>query len=325
MLDKTDKRLLFELDSNSRTPLVELGKKLKLLPETVSYKLQRLHANGILKGSYAVINGARLGYMHHKVFIRLQNATEREIESIIRFSAALPSVMRVIRFDGEFDLDVVVKVVGVKEFDDCISAITGRFFKFIRHRSVAMNVWARYFPRNYLAERSRKENFHRGYDSSGSVIEIDRLDRFLLEQLAANSRVSGAELERMLEQSDGLPVLSSVALLQRIKRLEKNGIITGYAARIESSKMGQNAYKVVLYLNARSGQEIDLFEDYCSAHMNVVHLIKTIGRWDYELDVEFPSKADLRFFLSELSKKFPQLVRDYTTLDYLSVHKYSFI
>jgi Lrp/AsnC family leucine-responsive transcriptional regulator len=63
-------------------------------------------------------------------------------------------------------------------------------------------------------------------------IVLDRLDWRILEALQANARVTNTELGKQIG-------LSQPAVTARIKRLEEQGVIEGYAARINPGLVGR--------------------------------------------------------------------------------------
>ncbi|MBV2143696.1 Lrp/AsnC family transcriptional regulator [Falsochrobactrum sp. TDYN1] len=60
---------------------------------------------------------------------------------------------------------------------------------------------------------------------------LDRIDTAIVKELCADSRISRAELARRVG-------LSAPSVADRVRRLEDVGIITGYGARIDPSRLG---------------------------------------------------------------------------------------
>jgi Lrp/AsnC family transcriptional regulator, leucine-responsive regulatory protein len=60
---------------------------------------------------------------------------------------------------------------------------------------------------------------------------MDDIDRKILEQLQLDARVSYAELGRRVG-------LTTPAVIERVRKLEDAGIITGYRAEVDTSKVG---------------------------------------------------------------------------------------
>lgn len=72
----------------------------------------------------------------------------------------------------------------------------------------------------------------------GEERKIDDIDRRILEQLQADGRLSLAELGRRVS-------LSAPAVAERVARLERDGVITGYHARVSPRAIGYPVSAVV--------------------------------------------------------------------------------
>ena len=55
-MDKLDRRILFELDCNSRSSHSELARKVHLGRDLVSYRIERLQSAGIVRKCSAMVN-----------------------------------------------------------------------------------------------------------------------------------------------------------------------------------------------------------------------------------------------------------------------------
>ncbi|MEV6646810.1 Lrp/AsnC family transcriptional regulator [Amycolatopsis sp. NPDC051371] len=62
-------------------------------------------------------------------------------------------------------------------------------------------------------------------------MDLDDVDWHLLELLQEDGRLSFSELGRRVS-------LSGSAVTERVRRLEERGVITGYAARVNTTKLG---------------------------------------------------------------------------------------
>ena len=69
-------------------------------------------------------------------------------------------------------------------------------------------------------------------------MKLDRTDRQILEILQREGRLSNAELARRIE-------ISPPATLERVKKLEKSGIIRGYAALVDAPRIGLRTHTFV--------------------------------------------------------------------------------
>lgn len=74
--------------------------------------------------------------------------------------------------------------------------------------------------------------------NTGNLRKIDSTDRKIIGELATDGRVSLAELGRRVN-------LSSPAVAERVQRLERAGVITGYRAEIDPRALGYQLTAIV--------------------------------------------------------------------------------
>lgn len=125
--------------------------------------------------------------------------------------------------------------------------------------------------------------------------ELDRIDRSILGVLQAEGRISNAELAERVH-------LSPSACLRRVQRLEADGVIAGYAARLDPQRLGLGLQAFVrLQLARHDAASIERFVGRVQAWEEVVACHALTGDMDYLLQVVV---ADLdhfsRFLLDHL-------------------------
>jgi len=83
------------------------------------------------------------------------------------------------------------------------------------------------------------------HKKSPNVVELDAIAWKILESLQRNARLPFAELGRKVG-------LSTPAVAERVHRLEEAGVITGYHARVDVSKLGA-PIKILMRLTIPGG------------------------------------------------------------------------
>jgi Lrp/AsnC family leucine-responsive transcriptional regulator len=100
------------------------------------------------------------------------------------------------------------------------------------------------------------------------MVNLDLKDRKILYHLDLNCRQSNAQIGKKVG-------LSKQVVDYRIKRMEKEGIITGYWTDIDSFKLGFNIFRIyITYQNATSEKKnkiIDYFKNY-----NNIYIVSSI-------------------------------------------------
>ncbi len=114
---------------------------------------------------------------------------------------------------------------------------------------------------------------------------MDEIDDKILSILATNGRASFAAIG----ESVGL---SPHGAADRIRRLERDGVITGYAARIDPAGVGRglDAFVDVRLLPST---DPDAFERRVAALTSVREMVFLTGRFDYQLRVACRDADDL--------------------------------
>ena len=83
--------------------------------------------------------------------------------------------------------------------------------------------------------------------TGGMAAHLDEVDRKILRALQSNARTSNSEIARQLNMAPS-------AILERIRKLEARGIITGYEARLAPKEMGLG---MVAFISVRTRDRSD--------------------------------------------------------------------
>jgi Lrp/AsnC family transcriptional regulator, leucine-responsive regulatory protein len=121
VLDGTDRRLLRELQENSRLSLAELGRRVNLSSPAVAERLQRLERTGVITGYRADVDPKALGYPI-AAFVRIRPTT-RQLHKIPELAREVPEVVECHRVTGE---DCFVLKLHLRAMDD-LEDILDRF------------------------------------------------------------------------------------------------------------------------------------------------------------------------------------------------------
>jgi Lrp/AsnC family leucine-responsive transcriptional regulator len=111
---------------------------------------------------------------------------------------------------------------------------------------------------------------------SGSTV-LDEIDRKILSLLSTNGRASFASI--------GAEVgLSPHGTADRVRRLEREGVITGYTAKIDPGSVGRSLDAIV---DVRVLPTIspDDFERFAASLTAVTEMTFLTGRFDYQLRI----------------------------------------
>lgn len=120
---------------------------------------------------------------------------------------------------------------------------------------------------------------------------MDDIDKKLISLLQQNARMP---LKLMAEQV----FLSSPAVSARIERLEKEGIINSYEAKVNKDKLGYNI-TAFINLEIEPNQKAE-FYPYVRSCPNVLECNCVTGNYSMLLKVAFKSTVELDVFIGKL-------------------------
>lgn len=136
---------------------------------------------------------------------------------------------------------------------------------------------------------------------------LDRIDRNILAQLQLNARLSYVELAEKVG-------LTTSPCLERVKRLEQEGWILGYHARLAAQKLQASLLVFVeISLNYNSSNVFAEFRDAVRKWSEIQECHLVSGDFDYLLKIRIADMASYRELLGEIIQELPG-VRDSRTL-----------
>lgn len=121
--------------------------------------------------------------------------------------------------------------------------------------------------------------------------KLDRTDRQILHHLQGDGRLSNVELARRVN-------LSPAACLERVRRLEREGVIRGYAALLDPRQLDAALLVFVEVVLDRTTP--DVFERFAAAVRTmpaVLECYMVAGGFDYLIKVRVADMAAYRDFL----------------------------
>lgn len=124
------------------------------------------------------------------------------------------------------------------------------------------------------------------------VNHLDDIGRKILEELQRNSRVSFRELGKRIN-------LSCSSVIERVKRMEEDGLIQGYAVLLDAEKMGF-AVCVIVNIKSNSPEDEKLLAGRLREDPSVLQFWNVTGNNDFVVEALFPDVKKMNRFLVSL-------------------------
>jgi len=124
-----------------------------------------------------------------------------------------------------------------------------------------------------------------------NIVALDRIDKEILEILMKDARLSARQIAIKLK-------MSTVTIITRIKKLEKEKIIRGYTALIDHEKIG---YDLTAVIEIIAKKNILGIEEKLAKIENVCGVYDITGQTDIVIIAKFRGRNELSTFVKSLS------------------------
>lgn len=136
-----------------------------------------------------------------------------------------------------------------------------------------------------------------------SVRTLDRIDRRILTLLQRDGRMAMKDLAEQVG-------LSITPCIDRVKRMERDGVITGYYARVDPAQLGASLLVFVeITLDHKNGNMFDKFRREVMQVPEVLECHLVSGDFDYLIKARIGEMADYRKILGNVLLQLPGAVQ----------------
>ncbi|MCB9029753.1 MAG: Lrp/AsnC family transcriptional regulator [Deltaproteobacteria bacterium] len=321
-LNSLDIKILRELDRDSKATYSDIAKLVKATHDTVRYRIQKLVKDQVIFKFQTGLDWTKLGYQVYQMLLRVPAANEATLNSISDFLVGRDEVVWVAKSDGPFEIAIAVHTTSISDFSMFVDNLLGEFSNVISERVLMLNTFHEYLPRDFLTDSKRQPKKTKFFSTHPeNVYELEEEDRAILLILGENSRYSASDIEKILKKRSKIN-LNQAQISYRIKKLLNDEIIVGSPLAIRHSKMGLLQYKVLFRFGRSDSADWEKLLQECRKLPQCVFLVKQLGAWDYEIDLEVRDAGEIRAILSKLFSKYPGVVREHLTLPIREVVKF---
>jgi len=311
-LDLKDKEILYQLDSNARQSNSQIAKKLRLNKNVVNYRISRLENLGIIRSYSTIIDFSKLGFFLFRVYIDFYEFNINKENELIEYLNKEDLVSDLIRTVGDWDIIANFYVEKINNFQKSFTNFLNKFRSIIKNYDVEIVVNEKILSRDYLLD---KKSLNRDILSIGgsSADKLDKKDLEILSLMMKNARIPVIDMTSKLK-------ITSMAIIHRIKQLIKKGVILGFKADINLSKINYSRYRIEFELNDTS--IINSFVSHCQNDKNIVSVTNAVGNnFDFRCDLEIDNFKIFADFINSLKNRFQDKIRDYKYVRFIDYYK----
>lgn len=300
-LDKIDTKILKELLVNGRLHVSDIGKKVRLGRENVHYRIQKLIKQGIIRDFITSIDYKKLQFSQYTVFLEFEKITTQEENDIIDYLKKKENISWVGRLAGKWSLTFDIYVKNDEEFNKIIIEFLTKFKENIGDY-IVLNV----LDAAYYFDKIINETNYQHQSSEEKEVKIDKTDRVILKRLNENARVNYVEISQVLR-------LTPNAIKQRVKNLEKSGIIKGYSVSLNHKLIGFEWHGLQIKIKKHSLEQEKNLRNYFKTNKKIIfyYQYSKTGEYDFDIGVLIKDSSELREFINQLRNKFSNEVKIY--------------
>ncbi|MFC1801032.1 Lrp/AsnC family transcriptional regulator [Nanoarchaeota archaeon] len=295
-VDKTDLKILAELDKNCRIPTTKLAKMVMKSRQAVEYRINQMIKKGIIINFYASINPHKMGYKIYKLYFKLRNIPE-EKKKLFDYLRSSGIVYWMGEFSGTWDLILGAFSRDDYEFFELKNEILSRFSKVIVEETGDIIVDVKQWPKMYFTNEIMPPTMF-----GGTVVDndLDELDHEILGEVVNDGRIPIVELSRNVKST-------ATIVRRKLKSLEEKGVIIQYRISIDLNKLGLELYKAMIRVDKYTKEDDRKLLEYVSKLPNTHYLIRNL--WQIEPEIVVSSYQEYYKIIEALKKEFPYVIR----------------
>ena len=147
---------------------------------------------------------------------------------------------------------------------------------------------------------------------------FNKNEKNVIKNLIIDSRIRIMDLAKKSE-------LNVKTVKGILKSLVKRNIIRGFKYNVDTNKLGISKSRLFLKLhNLILDRESELMK-YMLNTKEIVHVNKTVGDWDVEVDIESFDKNKIRYITMQIRELFSDLVERFNLIEFYKYYKRSYL
>jgi len=301
-LDKIDRKIIYELGKNSRLTYKRIAKNINSRKEIVAYRISQMIRKGVITKFVPVFALSKMNIFSSKIYIRLHGLNKEAEKRLYDSLVSNKNIAWVAKAVGRWDLFLGMYTGDIIDFSQRKDAILSSLSKYVKDYDVAQIEDAQVFNRDYLINKTtayRKEFVFAGKPEN---IKLEKEELEIIRLIKNNARFQVLDIAKILG-------IDPRTVISKLKNLQRRGILQGYTVFIDLKKLNCQLHKLCIYLQNYDEKEISKLISFLKENPNTIHLIKSLGNWELEVEIESRDLAEIYDYISELKNRFPDTIK----------------
>jgi len=309
-----EKKILKELDIDARQSASAIGKTLKMSKQVVNYHIDNMIKKGFIKEFITYVDTQKLGYTFYNVLIKTKYTPNNEKEKIVNKLKAIPNVVWLSSFSGEWQMIVSVLAKDVGEFsmylDEVLTALKGKLLDYnffivisasqLGYKNIHSSVKGNY---NYHAKVGHRD-----------MADLSENDLKVLKFLANNAKISTVDLARKAQ-------ITLEQVRYSLKKIEKEKVVQGYKPLINVAKMGYLWHVMFLRLKTTTEEQKEEMITFLKTLPEIFYVVRGVGNCNLMIEFQTKTLDEFEKVKDLVTTKFSHLIADEKTVQLTEEHK----
>jgi Lrp/AsnC family transcriptional regulator for asnA, asnC and gidA len=301
-LDLKDRKILYQLDTDSRQSFRRIGRKVGLSKDVVASRVKKLQESGIIIRFFTYYNILQLGLNFLRFYLKFQYVTPEIKKEIINHFINDENVNNLFSTEGSYDLGVLMMVENIADIYPLWKKTLEKYGDYFSKQVFSVYMGELIYGHGFLLE-GIEEPIRTPLKKNWGKVKIDDLDLNILKLLVSNSRIPTVDIAKKLKSN-------VTTINSRIKGLIDKNIILGYTIELDLDKLGYQVWKVDFYLSEYN--KINKIIKYVEKNPLLYSVDYTIGYADLELEINVKNINQLHEIIEDLHSRFPKIIRNYS-------------
>jgi DNA-binding Lrp family transcriptional regulator len=277
-IDEINSKILKDLLYDGRKGFTEIAKECGVTKNKIWKRYKAMENNGIITGATIQINFAKLGY--DSLATLLINVEAQLITEAMKYIGKITEVHASRQYNSVYNVRAVANLNNLNELDQVKQAIKRK----LPVMGLKTYIWTdvRNIPENLNFTCNPKKASENSEPSSKTIIqtpidriEIDELDRQIMEKLTLYGRASFTEIAQEIGTATD-------TIVKRYHKLKKNGAMK-VSIQINPNIIGYNSILDFSIACTSSGNLPNSVIESLAKIPDVINITKTSGDYDLQL------------------------------------------
>lgn len=323
-LDLKDKRILSILCKNSRTPSTIIAHTLGYSEEVVTYRLKKMIEQNIITDFFTSIDSTKLGFLKVNIYLEFSSLSKDDEARIVEFFIQHDNISWIISTSGKWDFMIQLYVKSIDNLDAILLATANKFVDLLKSYEVFIITQFHHLAPQYLTQDIILPDLNRlPYEKElegthSEIVNIDSTDIKILKLLEADARTPVLAISHDLK-------LSKDAVIYRIKKMIRQGIIQRFLLRLNYHALGYEYHSILLKLKNVDEEKRKTIISFLKNKKEVIAIFVQIGSWNLAVQTIVKNAIELKSFLSELKEAFNKHIEDSDTVLYFNQYYFTYL